>query len=932
MKYLKITSELFQNHFSRRITGLLLLSALVPLITTAYLSKNYISNMLIEQGYLQLQQESKYFSIALYDRLLLTESRLKYIANIIKKKSDIATNKEKYLGKEFTSLSIKEISLSEFYSKLDTNKSYITSDTTQSGTTIHLTYPFLLNEKQAIMLTAELSQENLWNKENNTLSHLNNCILNSAGIKLHCTDLIPDNIEENNTDNFDGKRKIYHWKKDNIDYISSSRILFLKSRFNSESWRLITTQAKKSIFLPAENFNKLFILVVALTLLVVILLSIIQIRRSLTPLEKLIRGTQSLAENDFNQRIDIKSNNEFYKLAQSFNVMSDRLKKQFSAFTVLSIIDQLILSNPESENIYLTIFEYIHNISPCEAISITILNQDAPNIGNSFLYKPNSSEKYITDRIRISETDFEKLENSIGKHSLIKVKEQSFLTPIKKLNIDNVYIFPISVDNNLSAFITSGYKESPNLNDDDIYQITAISERLAVALSAAARDKKLYQQSYYDNLTGLPNRQLLNSRLKQEITKCHRFDSSLAVLFLDLDRFKKINDTLGHTIGDELLIKISQRLLKCVRETDTVARLGGDEFTVILSGPVETIDIAHIADKIISEINKPFYINSNEIFTSTSIGISVFPNDGTSRTELLKNADTAMYQVKESGRGKHLFFEEQMNIEEMERVSLENDMRKALAQNKFILHYQPIINLKSGIITGAEALIRWYHPVRGLVPTEKFICLAEETGLMEKIGEWVLYTACTHFKEWQAQGCIIDRVAVNVSSRQFMQNNFVEMVDAILNETNMSADNLELEITESLLMDDHIDSNEILQKLSKKNINLSIDDFGTGFSSLSYLKRFPVDTLKIDQSFMKDVPDDKDSCTIVKSIITLGHTLNLKVIAEGIESPQQLKILYKNNCDYAQGFYFSRALSANDFTKFVQKHNNATIQTSTIID
>ncbi|MDH5660226.1 MAG: EAL domain-containing protein, partial [Gammaproteobacteria bacterium] len=689
---------------------------------------------------------------------------------------------------------------------------------------------------------------------------------------------------------------------------------------------------KKDIFTATENFNYLFSLVVILTLLVVILLSIIQIRRSLTPLGKLIRGTQYLADNDFNQPIKIKSNNEFYQLAQSFNVMSDRLKKQFSAFTVLSILDQLILSDPESENIYLTIFEYIHNISPSKAISITILNQDAPDIGNSFLYRPNSSEKYFTDRVRISETDLQKLKDSIGKHSFIKVKEQSFLSPMKKLNIDNVYIFPISVDNNLSAFITSGYKESTNLNEDEIYQITTISDRLAVALSAAARDKKLYQQSYYDSLTSLPNRQLLNSRLEQEITKCHRFDYNLAVLFLDLDRFKKINDTLGHTIGDELLIIISQRLLKCVRDTDTVARLGGDEFTIILSGPVGTVDISHIADKIISEINKPFYIKSNEIFTSTSIGISVFPNDGTSRTELLKNADTAMYQVKESGRGKHLFFEEQMNIEEMERVSLENDMRKALEENKFKLHYQPIINLKSGVISGAEALIRWNHPERGLVSTEKFISLAEETGLMEKIGEWVLFTACTDFKQWQAQGCLIGRVSVNVSSRQFMQNNFVEMVDTILNKTDMSTDNLELEITESLLMDEHIDSNEILQKLSEKNINLSIDDFGTGFSSLSYLKRFPVDTLKIDQSFMKDVPDDKDSCTIVKSIITLGHTLNLKVIAEGIESHQQLEILYKNNCDYAQGYYFSRALSSDDFTKFVQKYNNATKQTSTIID
>ena len=321
-------------------------------------------------------------------------------------------------------------------------------------------------------------------------------------------------------------------------------------------------------------------------------------------------------------------------------------------------------------------------------------------------------------------------------------------------------------------------------------------------------------------------------------------------------------------------------------------------------------------------LEKHFTINNHEIFIGTSIGISVFPNDGITGTELFKNADTAMYRVKEQGRGKHLFFEEKMNIEEVERANLERDMRYALERNEFTLHYQPIINLKTSHIIGTEALIRWHHPVLGIIPSSKFIAVAEETGIIEKIGEWVLRTACQQISLWAKNNVVLDRMAVNVSSRQFIQHDFEERVSSILKETNVAANKLELEITETLLMDKRIDSMKILDNLNNKNIHLSIDDFGTGFSSLSYLKRFPVNTLKIDRSFMQDVPTDDDAKSIVKSIITIAHSLNLKVIAEGIDSKKQLSILYENNCDYAQGFYFSKPLSADDFEAFYLKQNN----------
>lgn len=529
----------------------------------------------------------------------------------------------------------------------------------------------------------------------------------------------------------------------------------------------------------------------------------------------------------------------------------------------------------------------IQVVAPCDIASITVLEHDAPRRGKTYLSEKTISIENNNRRILLSDDDIKKLHSPTSYNDILQQAEnQHFLAPIKEFGVENVCVFSVTVHKEISAIISLGFVSKTTLNKEDIQQVRNIADRIAVALSAVARDKKLYRQSHYDDLTTLPNRQLIGIHLEQEIKHCLRENSPMAILFLDLDHFKRVNDTLGHAIGDILLQEVATRLKKCVRETDTVARLGGDEFTIMLTGSLDSRDISEIADNIIRTLEKPFTINTHEIFIGTSIGISVFPNDGISRTELFKNADTAMYRVKEQGRGKHLFFEEKMNIEEVERANIERDMRFALERNEFTLYYQPIINIKTGHIIGTEALIRWHHPVRGLIPSSKFIAVAEETGIIEKIGEWVLHTACQQLSLWADNNIVLDRMAVNVSSRQFLQNNFEEYVSSILEETNVSADKLELEITETLLMDERIDS------------------------------------MKIDRSFMQDVPTDDDAKSIVKSIITLAHTLNLSVIAEGIESKEQLAILYENNCDYAQGFYFCKPLSADDFEAFYLKQNN----------
>ncbi len=928
MKNFKLNIEFFQSKVARRVTGLFLLSALVPLITTAYLSKTYLTNILIEQGYTNLQNEGKYYVMSLFDRLLFVEMRLTNIANDISSLPNKKIILENYQGNEFLSLIKEKVSKTLLIKNSSVEKNHkisIYSNTTSNGkTNIMMSLQLKQHDKNTVTrLIAEVNPEYLWNTTAESHPAFNICIVNESGAIFYCSKPIPDTITLNNTQRTQENKKIERWTSNDGDYISASKMLFLKSRFNSTNWKIIVTQLEKDVLSPSSTFNKLFPLVIILTLLVVLLLSMTQIQRILIPLKKLISGTSRIANRNFNEKVYVKSNDEFFDLAQSFNTMSERLKRQFASFTMLSDIDKLILSNTDSEHIYFTVLKHIQNVAPCDIASITVLEHDAPNIGKTYLSDHAFTIQNNNKRIELSDDDIKRLQSPTNYNDMLQqAKDHHFLAPIKQFGSTNVCVFPVIVDDYVSAIISLGFILEISLTEEDIQQVRNIADRIAVALSAVARDKKLYQQSHYDSLTNLPNRQLIGIRLEQQIKHCQREDSSMAILFLDLDHFKRVNDTLGHTIGDTLLKEVALRLKECVRETDTIARLGGDEFTIMLTGSLGTRDIGDIAENIITALEKPFIINTHEIFIGTSIGISVFPNDGLTETELFKNADTAMYRVKEQGRGKHLFFEEKMNIEEMERANLERDMRFALERNEFILHYQPLMDIKTGNIVGTEALIRWHHPVHGLIPSLKFIPLAEETGIIEKIGEWVLRTACKQLTLWSNNNIEINRMAVNVSSRQFMQHDFEECVTSILKDENIAANRLELEITETLLMDERIDSIKILDNLSKKNIHLSIDDFGTGFSSLSYLKRFPVNTLKIDRSFMQDVTNDDDARSIVKSIIALAHTLNLNVIAEGVESAEQLAFLVENKCDFAQGYYFSEPVNADDFETYFLKQNN----------
>ena len=434
-------------------------------------------------------------------------------------------------------------------------------------------------------------------------------------------------------------------------------------------------------------------------------------------------------------------------------------------------------------------------------------------------------------------------------------------------------------------------------------------------------EEQIRHMAHHDALTQLPNRVLLHDRIGQAIAQAQRNDEALALLFIDLDRFKTVNDSLGHPVGDRLLQAVAGRLAACTRVSDTVARIGGDEFVVLLSNLDRPEAARHVAQKVLEALSEPVSLDGHELKVTPSIGICVYPHDGADVEALMRNADTAMYHAKQMGRNNFQFFTQAMNDAAQQRLVLENNLRHAVERGEFVLHYQPQLDLRTGGIVGFEALVRWRHPQRGMVLPSEFVPAAEETGLIGPIGEWVLREACTQARAWQKAGNPQLQVAVNCSAQQFQREGFVETVGRVLRDTGMPALRLELEITESVIIHHSEEVNARFQALEDMGVRISIDDFGTGYSSLSYLKRLAIHQLKIDQSFVRDISSDPDDAAIVSAIIAIAHSLGLDVVAEGVETDEQLAFLRSLGCDAAQGYFFSKPLPADEFERLLAGWN-----------
>jgi diguanylate cyclase (GGDEF)-like protein len=496
---------------------------------------------------------------------------------------------------------------------------------------------------------------------------------------------------------------------------------------------------------------------------------------------------------------------------------------------------------------------------------------------------------------------------------------QSILTEISGIN-DNL----TRIENQFVGAVSDASRTTYRLLQSIMLAATPGLLMLGIALSLRIlqqrkrMEERVNHMAFHDELTSLPNRLMLSQRLDQALSRHRRGGSQLAILFLDLDRFKVINDSLGHETGDVLLRQVADRLRTQSRDGDTVARMGGDEFVVLIENYGNITDISMRAERLVEQLSAPYVLGSNNCHVTVSIGISVFPADGSDAQALLKAADVAMYRAKDTGRDSYLFYSAAMNVHTVERLELESDLRHALERQEFLLHYQPKVEVATGLITGVEALLRWNHPRRGLLSPMEFIPLAEEIGLIVPIGEWVLATACARTKAWQDQGLPKLDVAVNLSARQFNDPMLLPRLTGIIRRSGLDPSNLELELTESLVMSHGEGAVAVLQKLKSIGVRIAIDDFGTGYSSLAYLRRFPIDTIKVDRSFIRDIPADAGDKQITRAIIAMAHGLRLRVVAEGVETAGQLKFLRSQRCDTAQGYFLHRPLPEAEVAAVLQ--------------
>jgi diguanylate cyclase (GGDEF)-like protein len=609
-------------------------------------------------------------------------------------------------------------------------------------------------------------------------------------------------------------------------------------------------------------------------------------------------------------------------VARSYNRAIAVLEQQFSAASRLAEIDRLLLEAVDLEARLEPILQRVCAVTAAQVAAVALIDRDAPGHARSFLASADGATSPVS-RINLEAEIIQSLQDapqgiSVQPHHL---ERYSFLEPLRALGADVCHVWPLIAGNEVAAMLSVGYRGTgaPPQQAHDYGAECAL--RLQLALSNQTRDERLYRQAHFDSLTSLPNRMLFRDRLSQELADAADGSQRGALLYVDLDHFKKVNDAAGHSAGDQLLTIVAQRLRACVKDGDTVARLGGDEFTIILRHLLSAEAAGEIAQRIIDSVQRPVNIAGRDHQVRASIGITLFPDDGASIDELLRNADLAMYQAKDIGRSRAVFFDRKMARSQLSVA--ESGLFRALRRREFSLHYQPQYDLNGGDLVGLEALLRWQSPRDGLRFPNDFVPAAEQSGLIVDIGRWVLESACHQLAMWRDQGIAPARLAINVSVQQLRVGEFAELVGQILQRTGLPPQMLELEVTESVFAEE--DARHSLRQLAALGIRVALDDFGTGYSSLNDLRQHPVHAIKIDRSFTHEVPDNAQAATLTGSIIDMAHALGKAVVAEGVETPQQLEFLRRRGCDMAQGFVLCRPLSVADVNEQLAQHQGSAL-------
>jgi diguanylate cyclase (GGDEF)-like protein len=702
--------------------------------------------------------------------------------------------------------------------------------------------------------------------------------------------------------------------------------VFLGSRFSSPSWHVITLQPRHSLVSIGSHVEMVFPAIILLTLVLVSVFSVAVIRRQVRPLEQLNLATQRVSRRDFSPLLETHGDDEFGDLARSFNAMSGQLEQQFSALETLAEIDRLLLRTPDLERILDALLPRVGAVLGCECASVLLIDGYANEQSRVYDWFAARSERLSVRRVAFDAEAFSSLQEQGPQLEIDDAAAANIAVfgPLSAASVRSVHLHALRHDGRLSGYLCIGHTRSEGSAGSPVISASDVADRLSLILANVERSEKLYAQAHFDPLTGLPNRQLFSDRINVALQATLESRGLGALLYIDLDYFKRVNDTAGHAAGDELLQAIAKRLTSCTKEGDSVARLAGDEFAVLLPNLRDAGVAGQIAERMLASLQEPVAINGREHHIGASIGITIFPADGRTIEDLLKNSDIAMYRAKESGRGRVVFFEVEMQQRMLARLTLESGLHRALQRDEFKLLYQPVVGRRAPQSIGpqsigVEALLRWPHgPDGGGRSPALFIPVAEETGMIVSLGEWVLASACRQFTAWRRAGVPVDYVSVNLSARQLREENLLVRASAILAECGMSSSDLQFEITESVLAEG-LTMERVLAGIASSGIRLALDDFGTGYSSLSYLRTYPIHTVKIDRSFIVGLPADVASCRLVESIIAMCAALGKHVVAEGVETEGQLDFLDAAGCAGIQGYLLGRPMEAADIPGFVRR-------------
>jgi len=929
-------SGLFTGGVGRRILSLFLLAGLVPVIFTAYLSYSEVHRSIRQEAFSKLRASSKAYGVEILARLDRADKKAMEITAVIDNVGVAELRRHAYLTEDFSAIwAMSEDGLQSEVIKgralgsaqLKPNVGHLAEGDGQlvqifdtSGPKLVLLRASASDVPGESVLAFQLEPKKILGARENLPFQTAYCIFTVAGRQLYCTqesaNSVPGTIASPiNLDRDD----VMEWRLGGEKFYSAMWQLFLEGAYSHSGINIIASQPKSHAMRTSTDFRRVFVPALALVVLLVAALSFNLIGESLLPLRRLIIAARQFAGGQLATRVRLRTGDEFETLADSFNQMAGRLERQIGMLRAMSKIDRLILSGADFEDVSENVISYLLELAECEAAGIIARDPDSPAWAKMISW---GDHEYMHERIALpQELGFDWCQPRQVNLAEVDPAVAPYKVRFEVYGRKYVVVIPVVLNNDLKGILLLGSDRKFDMKQEGLARAVDLAGRLAVALTSAEREEVLYRQAHYDELTGLPNRQLLKDRLEQQLVHVRREGQGGAILFLDLDRFKEINDVFGHSTGDMVLAQAAERIVGEVRDSDTVARLGGDEFVIVLPRLTGNSTVRATASRLLIRLSEAFSVRGTDHFLSASIGIVLFPNDGDSVETLLKNADAAMYRAKDSGRSTFEFFSKELNAESRRKIDLERELRAALHDDKLEVYYQPQFDLASGNICGAEALTRWRHDSYGQVSPAEFVPLAEDSGLIVELGHWVIDRSASDLQAILQMGLHPGPVSINVSARQLRDTNFPRDVLESMRKYGIHPGYLQLEVTETTVAQNRDTAIDILNLLREAGVKVAIDDFGTGYSSLSYLQQLPFDLIKIDKSFIDLIGAGDKSENICRTIIKMAHELGKEATAEGVETEEQAAFLMTNKCDFVQGYYYSEPLPQQQFFEFVQKQD-----------